>query len=137
MYWCYYYYITVVLYFTYNYKAARWTRSRTNGVLLGETQKHILSSSPRVEEQEERKKERERQEFSPVGVKQESFHDEDVSSLIPVVRLRENLGIQSVVDAVRPFKLHRVVKPGVDGTHHGVHVEGSDDWRDDGKEKGI
>lgn len=78
---------------------------------------------------------RERQESSPIGVKQESFHDEDVSSLIPVVRLRENLGIQSVVDAVGPLKLHRVVKPGVDGTHHGVHVEGSDDWRDDGKEK--
>jgi hypothetical protein len=36
---------------------------------------------------------------------------------------------------VRPFKLHRVVKPGVDGTHHGVHVEGSDDWRDEGKKK--
>lgn len=58
-----------------------------------------------------------------------------MSSLIPVVRLRENLRIQGVVDAVRPFKLHRVVKPGVDGTHHGVHVEGSDDWRDEGKKK--
>lgn len=64
---------------------------------------------------------------SPVGVKQEAFHNKDVSFLIIfIVGLWDY--IQGVIDAVRFLKLHWVLQPCIDGTHHGVHVQSSDDW---------
>lgn len=61
-----------------------------------------------------------------VGVKQEALHNKDVSFLITfVVRLWYDL--QGVIDAVRLLKLHWVLQPCIDGTHHGVHVQSSDD----------
>ncbi len=44
-----------------------------------------------------------------------------------MVRLRDDLSIQGVINAMRFLKLHRVVQPCVDGAHHGVHVQSSDD----------
>ena len=62
-----------------------------------------------------------------MGVKQKALHDEDVSflHLIASVRLLQYLRVQAVVHAVRLLKLHWVVQPGVDGAHHGVHVQRS------------
>lgn len=71
-------------------------------------------------------------ELLPVGVKQEAFHNQDVSLLLlllPAVRLRDDLGIQGVINAMRLFELHRVPVPCVDGAHHGIHVQRSDDCR--------
>lgn len=62
----------------------------------------------------------------PVGVKQEAFHNKDMSFLfILMVRLWYDL--QGVINAVRLLKLHWVLQPCVDRTHHGVHVQSSDD----------
>lgn len=65
----------------------------------------------------------------PVGVKQKAFHKEDVSLLLIlfVVSLWDDLSIQGVIDAMRLLKLHGVVQPCIDRTHHGVHVQGSND----------
>merc|ERR1719369_1550537 len=63
-----------------------------------------------------------------IGVKQETLHDQDVSLLLLlVVGLRKNVGIQGVINTVRLLKLHRVLFPGIDRAHHGVHVQSSDD----------
>lgn len=68
--------------------------------------------------------------FLPIGVKQKALHNKDVSLLFLMLRLWDNLSIQVVIDTVRLLKLHRVLQPCIDGTHHGVHVQSSNDWRE-------
>lgn len=66
--------------------------------------------------------------FLPVGVKQKALHNKDVSLLLfLLVRLWDDLSIQGVIDAMRLLKLHWVVQPCIDSTHHGVHVQSSKD----------
>lgn len=64
---------------------------------------------------------------SPVGVEQKPFHDQDMNAFVLILIARKDLRVQSVVDAVGSFKLDGVLLPGVDGAHHGVHVQGGDD----------
>lgn len=69
---------------------------------------------------------------SPVGVQQVALHNKDVSFLILIVGLLHDLGIQGVINAMRLLKLHWVLHPSIDRTHHGVHVQGSNDWERNG-----
>lgn len=68
-----------------------------------------------------------RRQCLPVGVEQKALDDEDVSLLLLIVRLWDDVGIQSVINAMRLLELHRIVQPCVDGAHHGIHIQSSDD----------
>lgn len=61
---------------------------------------------------------------SPVGVEQKALHDQDAGLLLLLLTLWDDLNVQGVIDTMRLLKLHRVVQPCIDGTHHGVHVQG-------------
>lgn len=63
----------------------------------------------------------------PVGVKQKALHNKDVSFLFLMVSLWDNLIIQGVINAMRLLKLHRILQPCIDRTHHGIHVQSSND----------
>lgn len=65
-----------------------------------------------------------------IGVEKKALHNEDVSFLLlTVVRLWDDLSIQGVINAMRLLKLHWVLQPCVDCTHHGIHVQSSNDYR--------
>jgi len=64
-----------------------------------------------------------------IGVKQEALHNKDLSLLLLRVGLWNDLGIQGVINAMRLLKLYWVLQPCVDGAHHGVHVQSSNDLK--------
>jgi len=64
---------------------------------------------------------------SPVGVEQKPLHDQDVNAFTVILIAWKDLRIQRVVDAVGSLELDGVLLPGVDGAHHGVHVQSADD----------